>query len=98
MPLFHKNVEHLGFFLNEMQFSNEKILVIKWSFLMQQVFLNFNKEMPGKWVSKNIIQMVHFNYNKGKSAKEIADLFSLKIKTVKNIISRAEKERLNGLL
>ena len=48
--------------------------------------------MPGKRVSKNIIQLVYFNYYKGKSAKEIADMFSLKIRTVYNIISRAEKE------
>lgn len=48
--------------------------------------------MPGKRVSKDIIQLVYFNYYKGKSAKEIADMFSLKIRTVYNIISRAEKE------
>ena len=39
-----------------------KILVIKWSFLMQQVSLYFNIKMAGKWVSKNIIQLVYFNY------------------------------------
>ena len=48
--------------------------------------------MPGKRVSKNIIQLVYFNYYKSKSAKEIADMISLKIRTVYNIISRAEKE------
>ena len=57
-----------------------------------QVSLYFNTKMPGKRVSKNIIQLVYFNYYEGKSAKEIADLLSLKIKTVDNIISRAEKE------
>ena len=36
--------------------------------------------------------MVYFNYHKCKSAKEIADMFSLKIRTVYNIISRDEKE------
>lgn len=36
--------------------------------------------------------MVYFNHYKGKSAQEIADMFSLKIRTVYNIISRAEKE------
>ena len=70
-----------------------KILVIKWSFLMKQVSLCFNKKkMPGKRVSKNIIQLIYFNYYKGKSAKEIADMFSMKIRTVYNIISRAENE------
>ena len=48
--------------------------------------------MPGKRVSKNIIQFVYFNYYKGKSAKETADMFFLKIRTVYNIIFRAEKE------
>ena len=43
--------------------------------------------MPGKRVSKDIIQLV-----KGKSAKKIADMFSLKIGAVYNIISRAKKE------
>ena len=53
---------------------------------MQQVSLYFNTKMPGKQVSKNIIQLVDCNHYKGKSAKELADMFSLKI------ISRAEKE------
>ena len=48
--------------------------------------------MPEKRVSKNIKQLVYFNYYKDKSAKEIADMSSLKIITVYNIISRAEKE------
>ena len=48
--------------------------------------------MPGKRVSKNIIQLIYFNYYKGKSAKVTGDIFSLKIKTEYNIISRAEKE------
>ena len=68
-----------------------KILVIKWPFLMQQVSLYFNTKMSGKRVSKNIIQLVYSNYYKGKSAKEIADMFSLEIGTVYNITSRAEK-------
>ena len=51
--------------------------------------------MPGKQISKNILQLFYFNYYKGKSAKEIPDMF-LKIRTVYNIISLAEKEgRLN---
>ena len=69
-----------------------KILVIKWSFLRQQVSLYFSTKMPGKQVSKNIIQLVDINYYKGKSAKEIADMFSLKIRNVYNIIPRAEEE------
>ena len=48
--------------------------------------------MPGKPVLKTIIKLVYFNYYKGKSAKEIADMFSLKIGTVYNIISCVRKE------
>ena len=63
---------------------------------MQQVSLYFNTKMPEKRVLKNIIQLVYFSYNKGISAKGIAEMFSLKIGTVYNIISHAEKEgRLN---
>ena len=58
---------------------------------MQQVSLNLNTKIPGRRISKNFIQLVYFNYLKGKSAKEIADMFS-KIRTVYNIISRAEKK------
>ena len=50
------------------------------------------QKRPGKRVSKNIIQLVYFNYYKGKSAKEIAHMFSLKMRTVYNIITRGEKE------
>ena len=59
---------------------------------MQQVSLYFNAKMPRKRVSKNITQLVYFNYYKGKSVKEIADMLSWKIRSVYNIISRAEKE------
>ena len=48
--------------------------------------------MPGKRVSKNIIQLVYFNYYEGKYVKEIADMFSLNTRTVYNIIFRAGKE------
>ena len=51
---------------------------------MQQVSLYCNTKLLGKQVSKNIMQLVYFNYYKGKSAKEIADMFSLKIRTVYN--------------
>ena len=57
---------------------------------MQQLSLYFNTKIPAKRISKNIIQLVYFNYYKGKSAKETANMFSLKIRTVYNI-TRAEK-------
>ena len=93
MAWFPKNVVHFGFFTNEMECERDKqILVIKWSFLMQPESLYFNTKMSEKWVSINIIQLVSFNYYKVKSAKEIADMFSLEISDVYNIISCAEKE------
>ena len=51
--------------------------------------------MPEKRVSKYIIQLVYFYYYKGKSAKKISDMFSLKIRTVGYYISRDEKGRLD---
>ena len=48
--------------------------------------------MSEKRVSNNIKQLIYFNYYKGKSAKEIAGMFSLKIRTLYNIISQAKKE------
>ena len=84
MPLFPKNVVHFGFFTNEMEcerckqdFSNKVIVLNTTSVQI------FDTKSPGKRVSKNIIQLVYFNYYKGKSEKEIADMFSLKIKTAK---------------
>ena len=49
---------------------------------MQQVSLYFNKKLPGKRVSKNITQLVYFNYYKGKSAKEIAVLLKILLKVL----------------
>lgn len=48
--------------------------------------------MPGNRTSDNIIQLVYYNFHKGKSAKELAEMFSLNVRTVYNIIYRAEKE------
>ena len=54
--------------------------------------------MPGKRVSKNMIQLIYF---KGKSTTTTTKanlrrkshyMFALKIRTVHNIISRAKKE------
>ena len=54
--------------------------------------LIFQYKKASKSRLKNSIQLVYFNYYKGKSAKEIANMFSLKIRAVYNIISRAKKE------
>ena len=52
---------------------------------MQQVSLYLKTNLPSKRVSKHIIQLINLNYYKGKSKNEIADMFSLKIRTVYNI-------------
>ena len=38
-----------------------------------------------------IDQLVYFNYYKGKSVREIAEMFSLEVRIVYSIISSAEK-------
>ena len=80
------------FFTNEMEcekgkqdFSNKVIVLNATSVVIFQ-YQNARK------TTKNTIQLVYFNEYKGKSTKEIADMFSLKIRTVYNTISRAEKE------
>ena len=90
LPLFPKNVVHFGFFTNEMDCERGKHdLSNKVIVLNAQVSSYFNTKMPEKGLSKNIIRVVYSNYCKSKSAKEIADMFSLQIRTVYNIISRA---------
>ena len=73
MPLFAKHVNHFGFLPIKWNMKGvNKILVIKWLFLIQQVSLYFSTIMQGKRVSKNITQFFYFSCYKGKSAKEIA--------------------------
>nr|AAA88882.1 Tc1-like transposase [Drosophila virilis]CAA89219.1 Tc1-like transposase [Drosophila virilis] len=48
--------------------------------------------MPGQRINENVIQLVYFHYHKGKCAKELAEMFSIKLRTIYNIINRAEKE------
>lgn len=48
--------------------------------------------MPGKRIGDNLIQLVYFNYYNGKTAKELAEMFNIKLRTIYNIIKRAEKE------
>ena len=92
MSLFPKNVSHFGFFSNEMacerdkqDFSNKVIVLNATSFIYQ--YKNAKKR-----ISKNFLQLIYFNYYKGKSAKEIADMFFLQIRTICNIISHVEKK------
>lgn len=48
--------------------------------------------MPGNRTDNKVIELVYFNYYDGKSPKEIAQMLSVKLRTVYNIINRAEKE------
>ena len=73
---FSKNVVHFRVFTNEMEcergkqdFSNKMIVLNATSVLI------FQYKNAKKSSFKNIIQLVHFNYYKGKSEKEIADMF-----------------------
>ena len=88
-----KNVGHFGFFANEMEcergkqdFSNKVIVLNATSVLIFQ-YINARKTTFKKYYT-----IIYFNNCKGKSANGIADMFSLKIGTVYNSISRAEKE------
>ena len=67
-------------------FSNKMIVLNTTSVLI------FQYKNAKTQVSRNIIQLICFNDYKGKSAKEMADMFSLKIRAVYNITYRAEKE------
>ena len=49
----------------------------KLSFLMQQVSLYLNTKNARKMILKKYMHLVYFNYCKGKSALEIANMFSL---------------------
>ena len=69
---------------DEQDFSNKVIVLNATSALIFQ-YKNVRK-------MKIIIQLVYFNYYKGKFAREIADMFPMKIRIVSNIICRAEKE------
>lgn len=48
--------------------------------------------MPDKRTSFEIIQLVYFNHQKGKSVQELSEMFSLTRQTIYNILNRAKKE------
>jgi len=48
--------------------------------------------MPGKRVDENLIQLVYYNYYNNKTAKELSTMFDIKLRTIYNIINRAEKQ------
>ena len=93
MPLFPKNVgEIFGFLQTRWNMKGgTKDLVIKWSFSMQQVSLYLNTKNVRKTGFKKYYTIELFQL---KSAKKIADIFSLNIGTISEyyIIYRAEKE------
>ena len=85
MQLYPKNFVNFEFFTNEIEcemgrqdFSNKVIVVNATSVLIfeyQKILYSF---------------LPYFNYHKGKSAKEIADIFTLKIRTVYNIVPKKD--------
>lgn len=44
--------------------------------------------MPGKRVDGNLIQLVWFNYYKGKTAKELSKMFDIKLSTIYKLFIR----------
>ena len=81
MLLLAKNVVYYVFFTNEMKCKRgEQDFRTKVIVLNATSVLIYTK-MSEKRVSKNIVQLVCFNYYKGTSAMKIADMF-LKIRTV----------------
>ena len=82
------------FFTNEMECErskqdfSKKVIVLNATSVLIFQYKNARKTSFKKYYTSGQLQLVY----KGKSAKEIAYMFSLKITTVCNIISRAEKE------
>lgn len=48
--------------------------------------------MPGKKLSFDVIQLIYYNHQLGKSVKELSEMFSVTRKTIYNVINRAENE------
>ena len=65
-----------------------KVIVLNATSVLIFDYKNARKTSFKKYYTIGLFQLVY----KGKSAKEIADMFALKIRTVYNILSRAEKE------
>ena len=49
-------------------------------------------KMPGKRLTYNIIQLIYYNRQLGRSADELSKMFSVSRRTVYNVLNRAEKE------
>lgn len=48
--------------------------------------------MPGKKTSFEVVQLIYYNHQLGKSAQDLAEMFSVSRKTIYNTLNRAEKE------
>ena len=83
MTLVPKNVVHFEFFTNEMERERSR-----QDFSNKVIVVNATSVLIFQYKNTR-----NFHYYKGKSAKEIADMCSLKIRTVYNIISRVKKDR-----
>ena len=88
MPLFTKNVVQFGFFVNEMEFErgkqdfSSKVIVLNVTNVLIFQYKNARKATFKKCYTIGLFQLLQ-----GKFAKEFADMFSLKIKTIYNIVS-----------
>lgn len=48
--------------------------------------------MPGKKLTFEVNQLIYYNHQLGKSASELAEMFSVSRKTIYNVLHRAENE------
>lgn len=48
--------------------------------------------MPGKRLSFDVLQLIYYNHQLGKSARELSEMFCISRKTIYNVINRAENE------
>lgn len=48
--------------------------------------------MPGKRLSFEVVQLIFYNRQLGKSVPELSEMFSVTRRTVYNVLNRAEKE------
>lgn len=48
--------------------------------------------MPGKRLSFELVQLIYYNHQLGKSVQELSQMFSVTRKTIYNVLNRAENE------
>lgn len=48
--------------------------------------------MPGKRLSFDVVQLIYYNHQLGKSVADMVEMFSVSRKTIYNVLSRAKNE------